>query len=152
MVGAWGGGRKAHSHSPFLVHFALKGSYVAARPPRPTFPRGRAGPALAVIGFARFGIAEPRQVPRLAASVRDSATRFGCLKPTRRDEGSRQEEAQRLGRILRPKPGENQAYFYSIVSRDTVEQDFALKRQLFLCEQGYEYQIITLDQPGDSLP
>ena len=55
--------------------------------------------------------------------------------------GSRQEEAQRLGRILRPKPGENQAYFYSIVSKDTVEQDFALKRQLFLCEQGYEYAI-----------
>ncbi len=55
--------------------------------------------------------------------------------------GSRQEEAQRLGRILRPKPGENQAYFYSLVTRDTVEQDFALKRQLFLCEQGYEYAI-----------
>ena len=51
--------------------------------------------------------------------------------------GSRQEEAQRLGRVLRPKPGENQAHFYSLVSRDTVEQDFALKRQLFLCEQGY---------------
>jgi superfamily II DNA or RNA helicase len=66
--------------------------------------------------------------------------------------GSRQEEAQRLGRILRPKPGDNQAYFYSIVSRDTVEQDFALKRQLFLCEQGYEYRIITLDHPDDSLP
>jgi DNA excision repair protein ERCC-3 len=48
--------------------------------------------------------------------------------------GSRQEEAQWLGRILRPKPGENQAHFYSIVSRDTVEQDFALNRQLFLCE------------------
>ena len=55
--------------------------------------------------------------------------------------GSRQEEAQRLGRILRPKPGANQAFFYSLVSRDTVEQDFALKRQLFLCEQGYQYQI-----------
>jgi len=55
--------------------------------------------------------------------------------------GSRQEEAQRLGRILRPKPGENQAHFYSLVTRDTVEQDFALKRQLFLCEQGYEYTI-----------
>jgi len=55
--------------------------------------------------------------------------------------GSRQEEAQRLGRILRPKPGENQAFFYSIVSKDTVEQDFALNRQLFLCEQGYEYTI-----------
>jgi len=57
--------------------------------------------------------------------------------------GSRQEEAQRLGRILRPKSGENQAYFYSLVTRDTVEQDFALKRQLFLCEQGYEYAIRT---------
>lgn len=55
--------------------------------------------------------------------------------------GSRQEEAQRLGRILRPKPGENQAFFYSIVSKDTVEQEFALNRQLFLCEQGYEYEI-----------
>jgi DNA excision repair protein ERCC-3 len=55
--------------------------------------------------------------------------------------GSRQEEAQRLGRILRPKPGGNQAHFYTLVSRDTVEQDFALKRQLFLCEQGYAYEI-----------
>jgi len=62
--------------------------------------------------------------------------------------GSRQEEAQRLGRILRPKtdPGQgaqarNQASFYSLVSRDTVEQEFALKRQLFLCEQGYSYEI-----------
>lgn len=59
--------------------------------------------------------------------------------------GSRQEEAQRLGRILRPKELSNQAYFYSLVSRDTVEQDFALKRQLFLCEQGYSYQIQMVD-------
>ena len=55
--------------------------------------------------------------------------------------GSRQEEAQRLGRILRPKAGRNQAHFYTLVSRDTVEQDFALRRQLFLCEQGYAYEI-----------
>ncbi len=55
--------------------------------------------------------------------------------------GSRQEEAQRLGRILRPKPGRNKAYFYTVISRETVEQEFALKRQLFLCEQGYEYAI-----------
>jgi len=55
--------------------------------------------------------------------------------------GSRQEEAQRLGRILRPKEMGNQASFYSLVSRDTVEQEFALKRQLFLCEQGYSYEI-----------
>jgi DNA excision repair protein ERCC-3 len=56
--------------------------------------------------------------------------------------GSRQEEAQRLGRILRPKPKENQAHFYTIVSRDTNDQDYALKRQLFLTEQGYEYEIV----------
>lgn len=53
--------------------------------------------------------------------------------------GSRQEEAQRLGRILRPKEGI--AHFYSLVSRDTCEQDFGLKRQLFLTEQGYRYRI-----------
>ncbi|MGB9498528.1 MAG: DNA repair helicase XPB [Dissulfuribacterales bacterium] len=56
--------------------------------------------------------------------------------------GSRQEEAQRLGRILRPKSDGGRAYFYTIVSRNTVEQDFALKRQMFLCEQGYEYHIM----------
>jgi DNA excision repair protein ERCC-3 len=61
--------------------------------------------------------------------------------------GSRQEEAQRLGRILRPKSGSNQAHFYTIVTRDTVEQDFALRRQLFLCEQGYAYSIVDVDQP-----
>ena len=55
--------------------------------------------------------------------------------------GSRQEEAQRLGRVLRPKTLGNQAFFYSLVSRDTVEQEFAMKRQLFLCEQGYTYAI-----------
>jgi DNA excision repair protein ERCC-3 len=53
--------------------------------------------------------------------------------------GSRQEEAQRLGRILRPK-GRN-SYFYSLVSRYTVEEDFAANRQKFLTEQGYKYAI-----------
>ena len=52
--------------------------------------------------------------------------------------GSRQEEAQRLGRILRPKAGANQAFFYSIVTKETSEQEFAFKRQLFLVEQGYK--------------
>src|ERR1035437_6047793 len=66
--------------------------------------------------------------------------------------GSRQEEAQRLGRVLRPKPGENQAHFYSIVSRDTVEQEFAMNRQLFLCEQGYEYAIWNLESADADLP
>jgi len=53
--------------------------------------------------------------------------------------GSRQEEAQRLGRILRPK--NRPSYFYTLVSRDTKEQDFALNRQMFLAEQGYKYRI-----------
>lgn len=56
--------------------------------------------------------------------------------------GSRQEEAQRLGRILRPKAGENKAYFYALVSEGSREQDFALNRQMFLVEQGYEYAIV----------
>ncbi|MCL2643297.1 MAG: DEAD/DEAH box helicase [Candidatus Bathyarchaeota archaeon] len=56
--------------------------------------------------------------------------------------GSRQEEAQRLGRILRPKKGENKAYFYTVVSRDTKEEDFSMHRQLFLTEQGYPYKIV----------
>ncbi|MEN1987538.1 DNA repair helicase XPB [Paenibacillus hubeiensis] len=55
--------------------------------------------------------------------------------------GSRQEEAQRLGRILRPKSGENKAFFYTLVSENSREQEFAINRQLFLIEQGYEYTI-----------
>ena len=57
--------------------------------------------------------------------------------------GSRQEEAQRLGRILRPKQGENRAYFYTIISSNTVEEKFAHNRQLFLTEQGYSYIILN---------
>ena len=56
--------------------------------------------------------------------------------------GSRQEEAQRLGRILRPKQNGLLAHFYSLVTRDTRDQDFAAKRQLFLTEQGYRYTIM----------
>ena len=59
--------------------------------------------------------------------------------------GSRQEEAQRLGRVLRPKRNANTAQFYSIVTRDTNEQEFSSKRQLFLTEQGYRYTITTAD-------
>lgn len=55
--------------------------------------------------------------------------------------GSRQEEAQRLGRILRPKEDGQQATFYSVVTRESKELDFAMKRQLFLAEQGYSYDI-----------
>jgi len=55
--------------------------------------------------------------------------------------GSRQEEAQRLGRILRPKGNRNLSYFYSLISSETTEQEFARNRQLFLTEQGYRYLI-----------
>lgn len=55
--------------------------------------------------------------------------------------GSRQEEAQRLGRILRPKKMGEQAVFYSLVTRESKELDFAMRRQLFLAEQGYSYEI-----------
>jgi len=58
--------------------------------------------------------------------------------------GSRQEEAQRLGRILRPKKDGRQALFYSVVTKDSREQEFAMNRQLFLAEQGYEYEIFTI--------
>jgi DNA excision repair protein ERCC-3 len=59
--------------------------------------------------------------------------------------GSRQEEAQRLGRVLRPKKNANTASFYTIVTRDSSEQDFSNKRQLFLTEQGYRYKIETVE-------
>ncbi len=90
------------------------------------FKAGRI-PVLAVSKVANFAV----DLPDASVAIQISGT-FG----------SRQEEAQRLGRILRPKSGANQAHFYSVVSADTVEQDFALKRQLFLCEQGYGYSII----------
>jgi DNA excision repair protein ERCC-3 len=89
------------------------------------FREGRIG-VLAVSKVANFAV----DLPDAALAVQVSGS-FG----------SRQEEAQRLGRILRPKGGSNQAHFYTLVSRDTVEQEFALQRQLFLCEQGYEYRI-----------
>jgi DNA excision repair protein ERCC-3 len=56
--------------------------------------------------------------------------------------GSRQEEAQRLGRILRPKADGRTAHFYSVVTRDTLDADFAQHRQRFLAEQGYSYRIV----------
>ena len=56
--------------------------------------------------------------------------------------GSRQEEAQRLGRLLRPKESNHTASFYTLIARDTVDQDFAQNRQRFLAEQGYSYTIL----------
>jgi len=60
--------------------------------------------------------------------------------------GSRQEEAQRLGRVLRPKPDGHSAQFYTLVSLRTCEEDFARHRQLFLAEQGYNYRIEIIDE------
>jgi DNA excision repair protein ERCC-3 len=66
--------------------------------------------------------------------------------------GSRQEEAQRLGRVLRPKADGGQARFYTLVSRETSDQEFALRRQLFLAEQGYSYEILDESQVIEFTP
>lgn len=60
--------------------------------------------------------------------------------------GSRQEEAQRLGRILRPKADGRAAHFFTLVSRDTREEEFAHHRKLFLTEQGYSYRVVIADE------
>jgi DNA excision repair protein ERCC-3 len=93
------------------------------------FRRGRV-PVLVVSKVANFAL----DLPDANVAIQVSGT-FG----------SRQEEAQRLGRVLRPKSGENVAYFYTLVSGDTIEQDYALKRELFLTEQGYQYEIADAD-------
>ena len=59
--------------------------------------------------------------------------------------GSRQEEAQRLGRLLRPKQSGHTASFYTLIARDTIDQDYAQNRQRFLAEQGYSYVILDAD-------
>lgn len=59
--------------------------------------------------------------------------------------GSRQEEAQRLGRLLRPKADGGGAIFYSVVSRDSLDAEYAAHRQRFLAEQGYGYLIKDAD-------
>lgn len=67
--------------------------------------------------------------------------------------GSRQEEAQRLGRLMRPKAEGGQAHFYSVVSRDTLDTDYAAHRQRFLAEQGYAYRIMDADDLlGPTIP
>lgn len=85
---------------------------------------------LVVSKVANFSI----DLPEAAVAVQVSGT-FG----------SRQEEAQRLGRLLRPKADGKQAHFYSIVARDTVDTDYAAHRQRFLAEQGYAYRIVDAD-------
>ena len=112
---------------------ALGAPVVDGRTPRhereDLYDAFRAGrlPVLCVSKVANFAL----DLPSAAVAVQVSGT-FG----------SRQEEAQRLGRILRPKSGGEVAHFYSLTTRDTRELDFAHHRQLFLTEQGYSYTII----------
>ena len=61
--------------------------------------------------------------------------------------GSRQEEAQRLGRILRPK--ERKSRFFTLITRNTVEEEFGANRQKFLAEQGYQYRLLRCENPDD---
>ena len=94
------------------------------------FRRGEL-PVLVVSKVANFSI----DLPEATVAVQLSGT-FG----------SRQEEAQRLGRLLRPKADGGQAHFYSVVTRETVDQSFAANRQRFLTEQGYTYDIIDAEE------
>src|SRR4051794_20460739 len=92
---------------------------------------------LVVSKVANFSI----DLPEAAVAVQVSGT-FG----------SRQEEAQRLGRVLRPKADGRQAHFYTVVSRDTLDSEYAAHRQRFLAEQGYTYTIVDaadLAGPGE---
>jgi DNA excision repair protein ERCC-3 len=104
------------------------------------FDRFRRGevPTLVVSKVANFSI----DLPEASVAIQVSGT-FG----------SRQEEAQRLGRLLRPKVDGRQAHFYSVVARETVDTDYAAHRQRFLAEQGYAYRIIDAeDLLGPKLP
>lgn len=96
------------------------------------FDAFRAGeiPVLVVSKIANFAI----DLPEASVAIQLSGT-FG----------SRQEEAQRLGRVTRPKHDGRQAHFYTIVSRDTVDTEYAARRQRFLAEQGYAYTIVDAD-------
>ncbi|WP_405167417.1 DEAD/DEAH box helicase [Nocardia sp. NBC_01499] len=87
-------------------------------------------PVLVVSKVANFSI----DLPEASVAVQVSGT-FG----------SRQEEAQRLGRLLRPKHDGGQAHFYSVVARDTLDAEYAAHRQRFLAEQGYAYRIMDAD-------
>jgi DNA excision repair protein ERCC-3 len=101
------------------------------------FRRGEV-PRLVVSKVANFSV----DLPEASLAVQVSGT-FG----------SRQEEAQRLGRLLRPKGDGRQAWFYSVVARDTVDTEYAAHRQRFLAEQGYAYRIVDADDLlGPALP
>lgn len=92
------------------------------------FKRGEI-PVLVVSKVANFAV----DLPDAAVAIQVSGS-FG----------SRQEEAQRIGRILRPKTGGNAAWFYTLVTAQSKETEFAAKRQLFMLEQGYRYELVRL--------
>jgi len=96
------------------------------------FDAFRAGeiPTLVISRVGNFSI----DLPEAAVAIQVSGT-FG----------SRQEEAQRLGRVLRPKADGRQAHFYTVVARDTIDTEYAAHRQRFLAEQGYAYTIVDAD-------
>ena len=100
------------------------------------FAAFRAGelPVLVVSKVANFSI----DLPEASVAIQVSGS-FG----------SRQEEAQRLGRLLRPKQDGRAARFYAVIARDTLDQDFAAHRQRFLAEQGYAYRIVDADEVLD---
>ncbi|GAA4930707.1 DNA excision repair protein ERCC-3 [Actinomycetospora succinea] len=101
------------------------------------FRRGEI-PVLVVSKVANFSI----DLPEASVAIQVSGT-FG----------SRQEEAQRLGRLLRPKGDGRQAHFYSVVARDSVDAEYAAHRQRFLAEQGYAYRIVDADDLlGPAIP
>jgi DNA excision repair protein ERCC-3 len=105
---------------------------TAVRERERLYDRFRKGeePVLVVSKVANFSI----DLPEASVAIQVSGT-FG----------SRQEEAQRLGRVLRPKADGRQARFFTIVSRDTNDQEFAARRQRFLAEQGYAYRIVDAE-------
>jgi DNA excision repair protein ERCC-3 len=100
--------------------------------------RGGGIPTLVISKVGNFSI----DLPEAAVAIQVSGT-FG----------SRQEEAQRLGRVLRPKSDGRQAHFYTVVARDTIDTEYAAHRQRFLAEQGYAYTIVDADDVlGPPLP
>jgi DNA excision repair protein ERCC-3 len=128
-----------HQLGDFLQAPIIQGSTTNRERER-LFDAFRAGevPTLVISKVGNFSI----DLPEAAVAIQVSGT-FG----------SRQEEAQRLGRVLRPKVDGRQAHFYTVVSRDTIDTEYAAHRQRFLAEQGYAYTIIDADDVlGPPLP
>jgi DNA excision repair protein ERCC-3 len=120
-----------HQLSEFLNAPVVQGATSNKERER-LFDEFRAGrlPTLVISRVGNFSI----DLPEAAVAIQVSGT-FG----------SRQEEAQRLGRVLRPKADKRQAHFYTVVARDTIDTEYAAHRQRFLAEQGYAYTIVDAD-------